>query len=357
MASLLSRQPWKGLLPSTRPLPEWSLRMSVIRDLVLQLHEYNVATLSNDMASVQADHERFPDRFALAAPADLHLYTGVLRPDAATQPAAVGGLWYPSPPPAGAFADDEKIALHVPGGAFVLAFGQDMHGRDVAGAMARHLGVSRTFVAQYRLSSAGGEDTRFPAALQDILTVYRYVLSLGVRPQNVLLSGDSAGGQPGTRAAAPPGGDRRAAAAAARRRAALVALGARHGQRGRRVRGEPARGDRQYAVQPAAVGCRGLPAGGGQTPVADEQLPYISPLHHPFRTCVPLFIHAGGAEVFYDDVRAFAGQMAAVDGNRVRFAETAIAGHDLIMSYAGLGLEAELEVAMSDARDLLSGET
>ena len=344
-------------LPSTRPLPEWSLRMSVIRDLVLQLHEYNVATLSNDMASVQADHERFPDRFALAAPADLHLYTGVLRPDAATQPAAVGGLWYPSPPPAGAFADDEKIALHVPGGAFVLAFGQDMHGRDVAGAMARHLGVSRTFVAQYRLSSAGGEDTRFPAALQDILTVYRYVLSLGVRPQNVLLSGDSAGGNLALallrhlEATEEPLLPRPAGVLLWSPWVRVTASAGAEYAASRRA------GTDSMLFSLLQWGAEAYLPGGGQTPVADEQLPYISPLHHPFRTCVPLFIHAGGAEVFYDDVRAFAGQMAAVDGNRVRFAETAIAGHDLIMSYAGLGLEAELEVAMSDARDLLSGET
>jgi hypothetical protein len=44
---------------------------------------------------------------------------------------------------------------------------------------------------QYRLA---GPNAPFPAAVQDLLTSYHYVLDLGVTPENITLVGDSAGG-------------------------------------------------------------------------------------------------------------------------------------------------------------------
>lgn len=50
---------------------------------------------------------------------------------------------------------------------------------------------------QYRLSSPPATDTSnpFPAALQDTLSAYHYLIdSLRIPPSNIILSGDSAGG-------------------------------------------------------------------------------------------------------------------------------------------------------------------
>ena len=45
---------------------------------------------------------------------------------------------------------------------------------------------------QYRLSSnSHGE---FPAALQDAITSYSSLLNMGISPQRIIVSGDSAGG-------------------------------------------------------------------------------------------------------------------------------------------------------------------
>lgn len=44
---------------------------------------------------------------------------------------------------------------------------------------------------QYRLAS--DSSTRFPAAMQDGLTAYMYLLGQGVSPRDIVLSGDSAG--------------------------------------------------------------------------------------------------------------------------------------------------------------------
>lgn len=53
-------------------------------------------------------------------------------------------------------------------------------------------GVSNVFCPQYRLAANGG---RFPAHLQDAVTTYHYfVKRLGIDPKQIVLSGDSAGG-------------------------------------------------------------------------------------------------------------------------------------------------------------------
>lgn len=80
-----------------------------------------------------------------------------------------------------------------------------------------------------------------------------------------------------------------------------------------------------------------------------EELSYISPLHHPFRTKVPLFIHAGTAEAMVDNVEEFANEMKAVDGNQVRFQSTQGAPHNLIMSYQGIGFDRQVEETSVDA--------
>ena len=62
--------------------------------------------------------------------------------------------------------------------------------------LARHLD-GFVLMPQYRLSSTGDEGARFPAALQDVLTAYKYVLGLGVAAEDIVLSGDSRRGQLG----------------------------------------------------------------------------------------------------------------------------------------------------------------
>lgn len=37
---------------------------------------------------------------------------------------------------------------------------------------------------------------------------------------------------------------------------------------------------------------------------------YISPLHHPFKTSIPILLHGGGGEAFCDDIKEFGKEMA-----------------------------------------------
>jgi acetyl esterase/lipase len=85
-----------------------------------------------------------------------------------------------------------------------------------------------------------------------------------------------------------------------------------------------------------------------------EELAYISPLHHPFRTTVPLWINAGTAEVLHDQAEEFTNEMNKTEGNQAKFHPTPAVMHDLIMGYSAQGLEREMEIAVADARNFLS---
>jgi acetyl esterase/lipase len=328
---------------SARPSPDASLRICVVNAIARELFRYYTATRSTGVGSVAAGHKRAKERFALAEPADASLYEGVLSPGDA-RPASVGGIWYPSPPSKGKDMANEKVVLHCPGGAFVLAFGTEENGQEISKVMTQYLNVSKTFLAQYRVSS--DEQTRFPSAIQDLVTFYHYVLSLGVHPDNIILSGDSAAGNlvlgllryledvKSPRLPLPAG----------------VMLWSPW------VHVTPQAGrdyeDSKNAQSDLLIGSLlqwGADAYLPEGKPASDVLPFISPLHHPFKTSVPVYIHAGGGEGFFDQIKDFAQEMDGMDGNRIRFHATDLAPHNLLMSAKGLGLDHEMEVAAKDA--------
>ncbi|KAI0882552.1 Alpha/Beta hydrolase protein [Annulohypoxylon maeteangense] len=337
--------PWlliRYFLKSSRPFPEWSLKLCIINPLVRQLLAYYVYTRSDAMSSVISDHQKAKERHSLAAPAETNLYSGVITPGVA-KPAAVGGLWYPAPLHEGSpNFDDEKVVLHFPGGAFVLAWGQETSGRVVAKAMSRYLKATRTFYAQYRPSV--DNTTRFPAAVQDLVTFYNYILSLGVNPQNVILSGDSAAGNLviallrylETSSSLPlPGG-------------AMVWSPWVHVTSKAGADYDASRNSASDSLVASLLQWGAQAYFPEHRPTAEE-VAYISPLHHPFRTRVPLFIHGGTTEAMFDTIEEFAEQMTAIDNNVIRFHPTEFISHNLIMAYEGVGLEREVESALVDA--------
>ncbi|RYP72194.1 hypothetical protein DL771_004324 [Monosporascus sp. 5C6A] len=142
-------------------------------------------TRSTWLCTVRSGQAKAKERFSLVSPAELKIYSGVLAPGT-IKPVPVGGVWFPAPISAAATEDlsHEKVVLHFPGGAFVLAFAFEGVGQNISNTMAQHMKATRTFVAQYRVATSS--DTRFPAALQDLLTFYHYILSLGVDPKNII---------------------------------------------------------------------------------------------------------------------------------------------------------------------------
>lgn len=80
-----------------------------------------------------------------------------------------------------------RLILYSHGGAYTM-FSRRTH-RGLASRLAQELGA-QAIVFDYRLAP----EHKFPAAIDDALAVYRYVLSLGYDPRNIIFAGDSAGG-------------------------------------------------------------------------------------------------------------------------------------------------------------------
>jgi phosphinothricin tripeptide acetyl hydrolase len=193
------------------------------------------------------------------------------------------------------------VVLYLHGGGYVI--GSPRSHRHLAAAIARAAGA-RALVPEYRLAP----EHPFPAALDDALAAYRWLLDQGVAPARVVIAGDSAGGGLTV--------------------ATLVAL---------RERGLPrpaggvcispwvdlACGGATYATKAAAdpivthasvTEMAGLYAGG------DFTRPLVSPLYANLADLPALLVQVGGDEVLLDDARGL-GERARAAGVEVTVEE------------------------------------
>lgn len=99
-----------------------------------------------------------------------------------TRIARVRGEWISAPN-----ARKDRVLFYLHGGAYCLG-SCDSH-RGLASRLARAC-ESRALVIEYRLAP----EHPFPAALEDSTAVYRELIRSGVRPENMVIGGDSAGG-------------------------------------------------------------------------------------------------------------------------------------------------------------------
>jgi monoterpene epsilon-lactone hydrolase len=84
-------------------------------------------------------------------------------------------------------ADRSRAILYLHGGGYVIG-SLDSH-RHLAAEIGRCAGIP-TLAIDYRLAP----EHPFPAAVDDTVTAYRYLLDKGIRPSRIALAGDSAGG-------------------------------------------------------------------------------------------------------------------------------------------------------------------
>lgn len=284
-------------------------------------------------------------------PPPQEFFTGTLAGTGSVKPAPVKGVWLPRVPSKhAAELKKEKVVLHFPGGAFVVTFGHEFSGRPVTEIFTQHLKASKVFWAQYRL--AENEESRFPGAVQDALTFYRHVVSLGIEPENIILSGDSAGGnvalallrylEASNFPDLPlPGG--------AILFSPWVSVTASAGADFARCDNHESDVLNGNFLQWGAESY--LPST-GQLPADIEA--YVSPIHHPFQTSVPIFIWAGAAEAFCADIKTFADEMANTRGNKIRFHAQDKAAHDLLMNLSLFKLEGDFYASMRQACKFLN---
>lgn len=84
-------------------------------------------------------------------------------------------------------AKDENVILYLHGGAYVT--GSIRSHRKMLGWIARSARC-RALIIDYRLAP----ENTFPAALDDSMCAYKWLLSQGYKPGNIVIAGDSAGG-------------------------------------------------------------------------------------------------------------------------------------------------------------------
>ncbi|KAH7099411.1 Alpha/Beta hydrolase protein [Auriculariales sp. MPI-PUGE-AT-0066] len=119
--------------------------------------------------------------------------------------APVLGFWYGARDKLGRVGGpatpDERVLLNIHGGGFLM---------ETAGSSSKATvwihrvlkttrSISRTFMPEYRLCLRNPEFpdrwlNPFPTAILDCFAAYLYLLELGFKPKNIVLSGDSAGG-------------------------------------------------------------------------------------------------------------------------------------------------------------------
>ena len=194
-----------------------------------------------------------------------------------------------------AAADHARVVLYLHGGGYV--FGSISSHRHLVAEIGRASG-SRTLAIDYRLAP----ENPFPAAVDDALASYRFLLEKGFDPRRIALVGDSAGGglvvstlvaikeaglpQPVCGWVISPWVDMEAS-------------------------GETfvSRSDTDPMVK------REIIVNFAQTYLngADPRSPFASPIHADLRGIAPLLIHVGASEVLLDDSLKLARTAGAAD--------------------------------------------
>jgi epsilon-lactone hydrolase len=185
-------------------------------------------------------------------------------------------------------ARTDAVVLYLHGGGYVI--GSPRSHRHLAAAIARAAGT-RALLLDYRLAP----EHPFPAALEDAVAAYEWLLRAGITPARVVIAGDSAGG--------------------GLTMATLIAL---------RNRGlpRPAAGvcispwvdltntaasyTTKAAVDPIVTVESIAQLTQAYIGTGDPKQPLVSPLYADLRNLPPLLIHVGSEEVLLDDALGLA---------------------------------------------------
>ncbi|MCJ1249399.1 hypothetical protein MMC30_006622 [Trapelia coarctata] len=325
---------------SLRPHPNWTYRQAMLNAIIKQFLYHNASMRIQAPVSLEPGKEK--RQFVVMQPAKDDSYQGVIK-DAEIKPTAVGGTWYPSLYREGDPA--QRIVLHYHGGAYVMGTGRKEDAGYAAKLLVKHV-ADKAFFPQYRLSSGPGG--RFPAALQDAVTSYQYLLDLGIPASSIVVSGDSAGGNlviAFLRYLADHKGLMLGPAAALLWSPWVNLDKCKEDGYVETIRNFAT----DYLTSPFVLW-------GATTFIPDfmsAEDTYISPYNAPFATETPLWIQTCGLEVLRDEDEHFAEVMRGVQGNKVEFHEEPDASHDILLLGNVLGMEDKAENVAKLARKFL----
>lgn len=321
---------------STRQNSNWTYRNAMTNEFIrVALHHITYLKLLLPLSMVPGAEK---DRFIEIEPSSKKVYRDILAHSTVVA-ATIGGTWYPRPFQA---ADAQRtVVLHFHGGSFIFGSGRQSECADAAALLTKHVAEYALFV-QYRL--AGDPTAPFPAALQDAVTAYQYLLDKGIPASKIIISGDSAGGN-----------------------IAVALL--------RYISEQAVKNDME--ILPSPLACTlwspsidlvtqtpngidlhrnyktdylaGFTLVWGINLYVPESMdvagPWFSPLRHPFSTPVPIWMMTGEAEVLTDTIVSFADKMKAVAGNMIGLHRIPNAPHDIFLVGKTMGWAKEADEA------------
>jgi phosphinothricin tripeptide acetyl hydrolase len=236
----------------------------LVREHLSNLPPSNTLTIAERRAQYERAERVFP------TPADVKVET-VTAPE---RPAE----WLTPPG-----ARQDAVVLYLHGGGYVI--GSPRSHRHLAAAIARAAGT-RALLLEYRLAP----EHPFPAALEDAVAAYRWLLGHGIAAARIVVAGDSAGGgltmatlvalrerglpRPAGAVCISPWVDLTNSAASYRTKAAADPIVTQEGI---------------GLMTRAYIGD------------ADPRRPLVSPLFADLRDLPPLLVHVGSDEVLLDD--------------------------------------------------------
>ncbi|KAI0403682.1 alpha/beta hydrolase fold-3 domain-containing protein [Xylaria palmicola] len=330
IATIILRLPYYvivALVPFLRPNRKWNAKQTFMTHLVCPFLDLRSRVGITEALTLEPGKEG--ERFQIVPPADPNAYKGPLVSDT-VKPATIGGTWFPRAP--GPYLAGKTIALYFHGGAFVQGDGRDARCGPVAERLLKQGCADAVFSVQYRLSGYGDANP-FPAALQDALSSYLFLLNeVCVPARQVVVGGDSAGGNLTVallrylREFGPGIPTPRCAVVFSPWVAPFEYDFSDNPQRGTDYipTSFPRWGAHAYA------GSRG-------PDVAAH--PYVTPLSNPFPTPVPVFASVGSAELLYQRVKRWAAEMSGVEGNTAVMYHELDAVHDTFLVAEMLGFE------------------
>ncbi|KAH6913973.1 endoplasmic reticulum protein [Coprinopsis sp. MPI-PUGE-AT-0042] len=197
-----------NLVPSMRARRSWSLKKAFMLNFVRHISQLSEQT---------GPFVTMPNHTAITPGEDVngvwisgadHLITPeiqALLDKAGVKPARIPGYWFvrrrdkTTLEPGANARDGEKVIMNLHGGAYIRlsAHPSSPTSNIPISLLKRVPSVSRIFNLEYRLSSTRpfGVAHPFPTALIDALAGYNYLVStLGFKPSNIIICGDSAGG-------------------------------------------------------------------------------------------------------------------------------------------------------------------
>ncbi|KLU82626.1 hypothetical protein MAPG_01697 [Magnaporthiopsis poae ATCC 64411] len=349
VASILARLPWwlvASVVPGLRPRRSWTVKAA----FMTRLSRAGIDAQCNlgTTATVSLEPGREGDRFCVFGPFEDDVYVGPLAPRAAAaddgaaviRPGKTGGTWYPRRPSDGG-EPPKTVVMHVHGGGFVIGDSRN-YCQHIAKTLLSVAKVDAVFCPEYRLS--GYERTNpFPAAPQDVLTSYLYLTrTLSVPAENIVLSGDSAGGNLGigllryiarygdSLGIKPPSSG------------ILISPWVNPWPETPGPEAQRYQSYRHYDVDfiPASLLRWGSTVyGGGISGPEFRDNAYMSPAGKPFAAGVPLFVSFGDSEVLGDDIRDWAAAMSTVEGNEVETFVEKDGVHDILVFGGLLGFD------------------